>query len=431
MAGLASAAILARHFSRVTIFDRDVDPEAPQVRAGAPQGNHVHVLLTRGWRLLDELFPGLDGRLREAGARPIDWIDDVIWETPFGRSPRVASHLHSRLCSRPLLEHAVRRELLDNPKVRLIGGHEVTGLQSEGEPAKVVGVTLQRRGREDVDPLSPEDLRADLVVDTSGRGSKAPQWLRELGYGAPEETIIDARLGYASRIYRRRPEVDWSVLYVMNRAPSIPQSGVIYGIENDRWIVTLVGYNGHFPPTDEAGFLECARGLAKPTLYEAIAGAEPLSKIHGYRRTENRVRHFERLRRWPAGLLVLGDASCALNPVYGQGITVAAIAASHLDDLLSERPPPEQLGALYQRRLAAAIKDPFTAATGDDLRWPGTSGKVTRGLRLLHRLVDRVMAAATDDPRIHLRLMEVLHMTRPTSALIRPRILAKALRARV
>lgn len=431
MAGLASAAVVARHFSRVTIIDRDVPPSGPQARAGAPQGNHVHVLLTRGWRLLDELFPGLDARLQAAGARPVDWVNDVIWETPFGRSPRVQSELRSRLCSRPLLEHAVRGELLANPKVRLLSGHEVTGLRSTGHPARVVGVTAQARGRAEQDELGPEDLSGDLVIDTSGRGSKAPQWLEALGYGSPEETIIDARLGYASRIYRKRPEVDWNVLYVMNRAPAIPQSGVIYEIENDRWIVTLVGYNGHFPPTDEAGFLECAKGLAKPAIYEALVDAEPLSKIHGYRRTENRIRHFERLRRWPTGLLVLGDASCALNPVYGQGMTVAAIAASLLDRLLREAPPTDQLGALFQRRLAAANRDPFTTATSDDLRWPETSGKVPRGLRLMHGLVDRVMSAATRDPQIHLRLMEVLQMTRPTSALMRPRLLAKALRARV
>jgi len=431
MAGLSSAAVLARHFSRVTIIDRDIPPKSPEVRPGVPQGKHVHVLLTRGWRLLDELFPGLDERLQGAGAKPVDWVNDVIWETPFGRSPRIASDLRSRLCSRPLLEHAVRSELLANPKVRLLGGHEVTGLQSTGHPARVVGVTVQARARAEQGELSPEDLRGDLVIDTSGRGSKAPLWLEALGYETPEETIIDARLGYASRIYRKRPEVNWNVLYVMNRAPSVPLSGVIYEIENDQWIVTLVGYNGHFPPTDEAGFLECAKGLAKATIYDAIVDAEPLSKIHGYRRTENRVRHFERLRRWPTGLLVLGDASCALNPVYGQGMTLAAIATSVLDDLLRARPPADRLGALFQRRLAAASKDPFTTATGDDLRWPKTSGKVPRGLRLMHSLVDRVMSAATSDPRIHLRLMEVLQMTRPTSALMRPRLLAKALRARV
>ena len=431
MAGLSSAAVLIRHFSRVTIIDRDALPSSPEVRSGAPQGNHVHVLLSRGWRLLDELFPGLDERLQAAGAKPVDWIHDVIWETPFGRSPRYPSELRSRLCSRPLLEHAVREELLSDPKVRLLGRHEVTGLQSTGHPARVTGVKVRARAGDGDSEVSDSDLQADLVVDTSGRGSKTPQWLETLGYGTPKETVIDARLGYSSRIYRKRPGVDWSVLYVMNRAPSVPLSGVVYEIENDQWIVTLVGYNGHFPPTDEAGFLECAKGLAKPTIYEAIADAEPLSKVRGYRRTENRIRHFERMRRWPAGLIVMGDASCALNPVYGQGMTVAAMSASILDEVLRAPPAADQLGALFQRRLAASLKDPFTAATSDDLRWPETSGKVPRGLRLLHGLVDRVMSAATNDPRTHLRLMEVLQMLRPTSALMRPRILAKALRTRV
>lgn len=430
IAGLLSAAILARHYARVTLFDRDALPSGPEIRAGAPQGHHVHVLLTRGWRLLDELFPGLDARLLAAGAKPLDWIEDVIWETPYGRAPRVESELRSRLCSRALLEHSIRAELLAaGDRVRILEGYEVAGLQAVGDPARVVGVVARGRHGHDAAALGDEVLKADLVVDTSGRGSKAPTWLEALGYETPPETIIDARLGYSSRIYRRTPDVGWRALYVMNRAPDNPQSGVIYEIEDDRWQVTLVGYNGRFPPTDEDGFLEFARGLANPAVYEALVRAEPLSKIHGYRRTANRVRHFERLRRWPAGFLVLGDACCALNPVYGQGMSVAAIAASILDETLRQRHEPERLGPIFQRRLGDGVKGAFTTATSDDLRWPETSGKPPPGLRLMHGLVDRVIAAATQDPRIHVTLMEVLHMIRPTSALLRPRILGKALAA--
>ncbi len=433
MAGLSCAAVLARHYSRVTIIDRDPTPTEATVRPGVPQGHHVHVLLTRGWRLLDDLFPGLDARLLAAGAKPVDWIGDVIWETPFGRAPRVPSPLHSRLCSRALLEHAVRAELLaKTPQVRLLSGYEVTGLQSSasGGQATVHGVVAHAHRQNDATQLREEDLRADLVVDTSGRSSKSSTWLTELGCGTAKETVIDARLGYASRIYRRRPDVDWKILYVMNRAPASPQSGVIYEIEDDRWVVTLVGYNGCFPPTDEAGFLEFARDLAKPAIYEQLKKAEPLSKIHGYRRTENRLRHFDKLRRWPAGFIILGDACCTLNPVYGQGMTLASISTSILDSLLAEGPSAKRLPKLFQRRLKAALKSPFTTATGDDLRWPETTGRAPPGLRLLHGVVDRVMSAATHDPKLHLRLMEVLHMIRPTSALLQPWILRRALRAR-
>ncbi|HGG57929.1 MAG TPA: hypothetical protein ENK31_09060 [Nannocystis exedens] len=216
----------------------------------------------------------------------------------------------------------------------------------------------------------------------------------------------------------------------MNQAPASPGSGVIYGIEDDRWIVTLVGYNGCFPPTDEAGFLEFARNLAKPAIYEQLKEAEALTTIHGYRRTENRLRHFDKLRRWPTGFIVLGDACCTLNPVYGQGMTLASISVSVLDKLLTENPPAKRLPKLFQRRLKAALKSPFTTATSDDLRWPETTGRAPPGLRLLHKFIDRVMSAATTDPKIHLRLMEVLHMIRPTSALARPRIVRRALRTR-
>ena len=426
MSGLLAARVLRDHFQRVTILDRDHLPDGVEPRAGAPQGHHVHVLITRGWQILDALFPGLAADLDAAGAAALDWIDDVAFHTPFGLAPRFASPLRSRASTRPLLERHVRARTLADPRVRLLDGLDVTGLRAEGDPARVVGVHVQRRGAGGPPP-GDDELRADLVVDASGRGSKLAAWLDALGQPAPAETVVDGKLGYATRIYSRAPGAPWKALYVMGRAPDQPRSGVIYPIEGDRWIVTLVGYGGQHPPTDEAGFLAHARALAVPDLADALAAAAPLSTIHGYRRTENRVRHYEALRRRPLGLLVLGDAACTLNPVYGQGMTAAALAADTLDRLLRERPAARDLAPRFQRRLAAAVRPALDTATGDDFRWPHTEGKRPAGQRLVHGLVDRIFAAATRDPAIHLRLMQVLHLLRPTAALFHPYVLRRAL----
>lgn len=425
MAGLVAARVLTRHYERVTILDRDLLPAGPEPRAGAPQSYHVHVLLNRGWQILSAQFPELDAMLRAAGALELDWLAEVEWFTPFGQFPRESSPLRSRACTRALLEFSVRQCLLADPRVRVLAGLEVTGLEVAGE--RVVGVQVSRRAG--AGEPTADDLRADLVVDASGRASKALAWLAALGYPAPAETVIDAKLGYATRLYQLRGEQPWKVLYVMGKPGENPRGGVVYAVEGGRHIVTLVGYGGVFPPTDEAGFLEFAANLPTPALREALADATPCSAIHGYRKTENRIRHFERLRRWPAGFVVTGDAACALNPVYGQGMTVGAIAATLLDATLRER-PGEPPGLRFQRRLAASNQGAFMTATSDDLRWPETVGKASPGLKVMHRLVDKIFVAATRHPDIQLKLMQVLHLVEPTRVLFHPSVLRRALFAR-
>ena len=425
IAGLLAARVLTRHFERVTLLDRDSLPGGPEPRAGAPQSHHVHVLLTRGWQILSEQFPGLGDALAAAGAHEIDWLGDVAWHTPFGQAPRVPSPLRSRACTRALLEYQVRSALVADERVRVHSGLEVTGLQAVGE--RIVGVQVHRRAG--ALELAADELRADLVVDAGGRASKAPTWLAALGYPEPPVTVIDAQLGYATRLYELRARPDWKVLYAMGKPGKNPRGGVVYPVEGGRHIVTLVGYGGVFPPVDEAGFLEFAGALETPALRDVLVGATPCSAIHGYRKTENRLRHYERLRRWPDGFVVLGDAACALNPVYGQGMSVAAVAATVLDAALRAR-PHEPLGLRFQRRLAPGNLAAFMTASSDDLRWPGTTGKVSPGLKLMHRLVDRIFAAATRSPEIYLRLIEVLHLMRPSRALFHPSVLRRALLAR-
>jgi 2-polyprenyl-6-methoxyphenol hydroxylase-like FAD-dependent oxidoreductase len=293
---------------------------------------------------------------------------------------------------------------------------DVLGLAA-GAGGAVSGVSLRSR-----DGGGAELLPADLVVDASGRGSHAPQWLRALGYDAPEETVVNAGLAYASRVYRvpsgRR--FPWQALYLQSRAPGERRGGLVLPIEGGRWVVTLTGLGGEHPPTDDAGFLEYARGLRSPHLYEAIRGAEPLSPISGHRSTANRLRHFERLARWPERFVVLGDAACAFNPVYGQGMTTAALGAELLDGCL--RPGRlAGLGRRFQRELARVNRVPWLLATGEDHRYPTTTGGSPGwATRWQHRYVDQVMRLSTEDPGVRLRVLEVLHLLRLPSALFTP-----------
>jgi flavin-dependent dehydrogenase len=279
-------------------------------------------------------------------------------------------------------------------------------------------------------------LPAALVVDASGRESRAPDWLRALGYAAPAETTINALLGYASRWYRQPDAAgqDWQGLLINPQAPHQPRSGVIYPIEGQRWIVTLIGTAGNYPPTDDAAFLDFARALDHPALYEAIATAEPLTPIAGYRRTENRLRHYEQLARMPDGFVALGDAVCAFNPVYGQGMTVAAVGAETLDDVLREHPARAATGeggrtAGFQRRLSRATATAWLMASGTDLNWPTTvGGRVGWRDRLVQRYLDRLMWLTSEDAAAHQVFIEVAHLLRPPANLFAPRIVAGVLR---
>jgi 2-polyprenyl-6-methoxyphenol hydroxylase-like FAD-dependent oxidoreductase len=408
IAGLLAARVLADHVARVTVVERDALPAEPAGRTGTPQARHVHVMLTRGQAVLERLFPGLEAELAAAGAVQIDWTADTAWLTPAGWGCRFPSHLRTFASSRDLLEWLMRRRLAADPRISFLAGHEVVGLL-----------------RADDGATTP--LPADLVVDAGGRGSRAPAWLAEIGYTAPAETVVNAFLGYTSRLYARpaRCSGDWKALYLQSQPPRRLRGGVILPIEGERWLVTLVGAGRDYPPADAAGFLEFARSLASPALYEAIREATPLAPLATYRATENRVRHFERLARWPDGFIVAGDAACAFNPVYGQGMTTAALGAATLDECLraAERAGGDWRGLArrFQRALARRNQTPWLLATGADFRTPRTVGRRPGGLaRLSLRYFDRVLARAAHDPAVRLTLMEVLHLIKPPAALFQP-----------
>jgi 2-polyprenyl-6-methoxyphenol hydroxylase-like FAD-dependent oxidoreductase len=324
--------------------------------------------------------------------------------------------------------------LLQLPGVAVLEGTEVTALGASDDGRVVRGVSLRRVDGGD----GALFVDADLVVDASGRGSRAPHWLAGLGYPHPERTQVDSHIAYASRFYRIPDGFaeDWQALIFMARPPENPRTGLLMPIEGGRWIVGLTGAAGQHPPTDEAGFAAFMRQLSSPLLADAVAGAEPVSDIRGHRGTANRLAHYERMTRWPERFVVLGDAVCAFNPVYGQGITTAAIAAETLDDCLRaqrrRRPDGdlEGLGRRFQRELPRRNADAWMLSTGEDLRYPSTSGMTAgRVLRAQHRYLDRVELATTRDTAVTETYARVFGMLERPTTLFRPRVVAAAIRA--
>lgn len=429
MAGLLAAQVLADHFEHVTVVERDHYPEAPAPRKGVPQARHIHVLLVRGQQILTRFFPGLADEMVAAGASRIMWSRDTEMLLTTGWAPHYESKLVSYVCSRDLLDWLIRCRLAQNPRLRFLQGHQATGLLATAGKQQVRGITLRPGGET---TSRHTRLEADLVVDASGRSSQLPQWLEALGYQPPPETVINPYLGYTSRWYEQPAGYDagWKAALVLARSPHLPRGGGLLPAENGRWLVTLAGYGGDYPPTDEADFLAFARSLASPLIYDAIRAARPLSSISGYRRTQNRLRHYERLRDRPEGVVALGDAVCAFNPVYGQGMTASALAALALDASLRRQQGRGVTGlaAPFQRRLARTNQIPWLLATGEDFRWPATTGgRPNWTTRLAHRYIEHVLDLIPGDWRISLSFFEVTHLLRHPAILFRPAIALKVL----
>jgi len=428
LAGLFAARVLADSFDTVTILDRDIFPVTPDHRKGVPQSYHVHGLLATAFPILEQLFPGIMNDLRMDGAATASNMVPLAIFSPKGLLP-LPKMPQTISFSRPLLEWHVRDRVSKRPEVHIIPNTEVTGLLATQDRTHVTGVQMRERGQEGRTAL----LHADLVVDASGRHSEAPRWLVELGYEATPVETINSNLRYASRFYAKPEQfpAEWQSL-IVNAHPPHPHAGIIHSVAHGRWHVTLGGMDGNAPPTDEAGFLQWARDLSDPSIYETIRVSRPLTSIRGYGTPENHLRHFERMQRWPTGFIVTGDAVCAFNPIYGQGMTVSALDAMTLKRCLQEqqRSPRTDFEQHFQQQLAETVADAWLLATNQDLRFPGVRLKGARpnpGLRLLHRYMDLVLYSAIVDPEIAQAYFNVLMLANPPRSLVQPHMVAHVL----
>ena len=260
---------------------------------------------------------------------------------------------------------------------------------------------------------------------------RTPQWLESAGYHRPAESAVHVNISYASRLYRApRAKREWHALHVTSLPPRKRQ-GVIFAVEGDRLLTTLVGLHGERPPNDDAGYLDFARSLAIPDIHQTIAQAEPLTPIATLRFPANLRRHYERLTTFPDRLLVMGDAICTFNPVYGQGMTVSALEAVALDHLLRQQTDDDLTGVCrrFRNQAAAIIDTPWQLATGEDFRHAETAGARPAGLSFLHWYTGRLHVNCASDATLALTFYRVMHMLDAPSALFRPSVAWRTLRA--
>lgn len=425
IAGLLAARVLADTHAEVVVVERDELSHAAEHRRGVPQSRHIHALLARGQQALEELFDGLTTELVDLGAPAGDMLQDL--RASFGGHPlqRGPSGLLALQASRPMLEAVLRARVHALPSVTFMDRCDVAGLITTSDRSRVIGARVIRR----LDGSAEQTVTADLVVDATGRGSRTPVWLEMLGYPPPPVERVRIGLGYASRTYRLVPGLlDGDLGILTAPTPDHPRGGALAAIENDRVLVTLFGILGDHPPTDPGGFTDFAATLQFPDISQALRDTVPLDEPVAFRHPTS-VRHrYERLLRFPEGLLVMGDAMCTFNPVYGQGMSVAALQALALRAHLQQHTTPQPIRFLRQIGRIADV--PWNMATGGDLAFPNVAGRRTMQMRLLNKYLNKLLAAAAHDPWLGRAFLRVAGLVDPPRTLLAPGVTARVLRAR-
>lgn len=425
MSGLLASRVLSAYFDRVTLLERDEVTGEAVPRKGQPHARHLHSLLAQGLAIFERFFPGLREDLCAGGAMLGDMGADMRWHAYGGYRRQFASGMTGVLMTRAFLEQCVRRRVLALPNVTVRSRTDVDQPVDAG--GRITGVRVDGNG------AGPEVVEADLVVDASGRGTATPKWMEALGYGRPEESAVKINMGYSTRFFHRRPgDLEGAKLVLVSaHLPGIRRSGYVFPVEGDRWMATLGGWGGEYPPADESGFLEHARGLAAPDVHALLSRLEPMSDIVQHRLPSNLRRHYERMRRWPERYLVMGDAVASFNPVYAQGMTSAAMQAAVLDGVLAER--GDGLDGLRERyfpAVARVVDMAWRLAVGEDFRALTTSGPKPPGTDMINAYVTRVHRATQSDPAVYRAFLDVMNLVRPASTLLRPRMVWRVMRAR-
>ncbi len=418
VAGLAAARVLSDSYGSVVVLERDELPNTGAPRRGVPQGLHAHILVAVGLREFERLLPGFRADLISAGGTAID-ICSELYVSRYGRAwPPVPSDIEFVSLTRPLLELVLRERVAKLAPVVIRDGVTVTALT--GTPDAVTGVVL----------ASGEQIAAELVVDCTGRAGRSDRWLTEIGLPVPEQIDIKMGLGYATRLFRRGSDdlPGWKGILVMPDPPGESRVGMALPIEDDRWLVGLVGWHIDELPGDDESFTAAARALPDPVVAELLDRVQPVTDPVTARLRSNHRRLFERLDRVPAGYVALGDAICSFNPAYGHGMTCAVQEAVALGTAFERhgRASAEMVRDYYQAA-AAVVATPWQLAVDGDFAYPQTTGPRPRGVGFRNWFATRVMLASQVVPDLKPTFFGVLQLVVPPDRLMRPRVVMQAL----
>ncbi|MDQ4132647.1 MAG: FAD-dependent monooxygenase [Actinomycetota bacterium] len=424
VAGLLVARVLTDHADEVVVVDRDDLPEGPVDRRGVPQGTQVHGLLARGLEQMEALLPGFTTELAEDGAEVADPGADLRWHVngegkpPAPIGPGVA-------CTRPFLEWHLRRRIQALDGVRTL---QARGEGLTAQDGRVDGVLLTEPGGGG----GGQRLAADLVVDCTGRSSRIDEWLVSLGYEPPPRRTVTVDLGYASRFYPRRPDdlLDGARAVIsITESLRRPRGAAAFPVEGGRWLVTVGAYHHDRPTSEPEDFAARLAEDPAPALHPFAGRDDALTDVATYRYPASVRRDYHRCPRLPRGLLAAGDAVASFNPLYGQGMTSAALHAATLGSYLGSGASVHAPAGSYFRRLRPVIDSVWKLSTSADFRLPHVTGDRPPGLWVTHRLTDLYTRATLEDADLHGLFLRVLNLQTRPEQLARPDHLTRAWRA--
>lgn len=425
IAGLLAAAALAEAGHNVTVVERDRLPDKPSQRRGVPQGPHLHSLLSRGWQTMEQLVPGLIEDVIAAGGHALDGprlgerMHIRNGPYAFNRTDPVAdpAALASYLVTRPLLEFALRARVAARPNVTIKDGHD-TGELVAGQPDRITGVTIHDRRTGAV-----EALHADLIVDSTGRATRTPVLLEKLGYERPPTRTFTVHGMYYSQLIAIPDQDAFPERLVLVVPTGGGGRGGLAAGEHGTWTLTIATHTGAHPtpPTTLDEMIALAEEFAPPHIQPALRKAMPLSDVAVYRYPGGTWHRYDRCARHPDGLLVIGDALCCMDPLQGQGVTMAARHAHALYTHLRDH------GAIDPQKFYQSLAHMIAPVWAANQPAESTTRRgVTEKVR--HRVLQwgrHMILEAADDIVVTERLVRVVNMVDPPQRLLEPRLLAR------
>jgi 2-polyprenyl-6-methoxyphenol hydroxylase-like FAD-dependent oxidoreductase len=418
--GLSAAGALSSYFKEIVVLERDTLPPSAVSRAGTPQDRHPHLLLNGGQQALEDIFPGFEKDLANSGAVPVNMFRDIQYErADVGALPQRDCGESIACASRPLIEHVVRRRVAAIANVTLQSQCRVTEIALDATRPLV---------RFERGATGSAAIEADLVVDASGRGATTLALLGALGWERPLETIVGVDISYTTAVLPQPASAspDWQILVTLPDPSTSALAGLIMPIEGGRWFVTISQHGATERPETWEDFVALSRQLNTPKIYNAIRNLSPLDGLRHFVFDESRWRHFEQLQKLPRGILPVADSLCRFNPIYGQGMTVAARQAGLLREVLDrvagEADPIGALQAGFMSEVGSLLQAPWTMGVNADFAYSSTRGERPERYEESKQFEAALFRAVVADAVVQRAFSDVLQLIKPFELLQDPDI---------
>jgi 2-polyprenyl-6-methoxyphenol hydroxylase-like FAD-dependent oxidoreductase len=428
ISGKLAARVLSDFFEEVLILERDQEAEGPFPRKGARQGEHLHALLHAGQYGLEELFPGITEKFHQSGAVKINSTKDLAWFHHGAWKLRYDGGYTTTLQTRPHLEWHMNQYIKDIPNVTVLFNKEVKDYIYQADDNRIYGVEVK-----DLKDGAAITLTADLIVDASGSSSISAAWFKKAGVQIPIEKV-DIGLSYVSQMFQltESQSRDWTIKLVYPNPPLEKIGGTISKVENNRYMVTVIGYQNEIQEKEvlksEGGFRELTKRLPKLDIYEEITSAVPLTNISVYRVPQITWKRFEKMKELPKGLLLIGDTVCRIDPVFGQGMSIAVIEALALQEVFKSNQDSFQSKITsFHKKVSRIIKPIWEMVIAEDFRYPGVTGKKPFALSIRQWYAKRIFLLSAQSEEVYDSFIKVMNLTRPMEYLFRVPVVARVL----